>query len=208
MKVTIMATVFFLFSSLCSKAITVEEIVEGVEEAYRTITSLEASFIQENRVAWPSRTIRSEGRVLFKRPGMVRWEYDIPEGQTIVSDGKNLWIYRPSLNQLMVYPLEEERLLEDLLTGRLKAGRDFYVSLKGEDGEGYTLQLLPSRQKPDLKAIILKVRKEDSIVIEITLEDPFGNTTSVRFTGIRKNPSLPPDLFDLEIPEGTEVVTP
>ena len=37
------------------------------------------------------------GKAIFKKPGMMKWDYISPDTQQIVSDGKTIWIFQPSI---------------------------------------------------------------------------------------------------------------
>ena len=47
-------------------------------------------------------TDRAAGKAFFKRPGKMRWEYETPDRQTIITDNETLWIFRPEYNQVMI----------------------------------------------------------------------------------------------------------
>lgn len=48
----------------------------------------------------PPRTKNSSGHFEFQRPGKFRFVYTKPFEQTIVADGKTLWLYDADLNQV------------------------------------------------------------------------------------------------------------
>src|SRR5690349_24213545 len=45
---------------------------------------------------------QATGTMQFSRPGKFRWEYDKPQEQVIVGDGKQVWLYDKDLNQVTV----------------------------------------------------------------------------------------------------------
>jgi outer membrane lipoprotein carrier protein len=49
-----------------------------------------------------ARTRSSSGSFAFQRPGRFRFVYAAPLPQTIVADGKTLWLYDEDLNQVTV----------------------------------------------------------------------------------------------------------
>ena len=50
----------------------------------------------------PARARNSSGTFEFQRPGHFRFDYAKPFSQTIVADGKTLWLYDADLNQVTV----------------------------------------------------------------------------------------------------------
>ena len=191
-----------LLSATIAHGSETEGIVKAVEENYRTIKTLEASFLQENRVSGRSEPILAKGRVILRRPNLTKWIYEVPKGQEILSDGTRIWIYQPSIGQVTSYPIEEEgRVVEGLLSGDLDPFRFFRISLEGEGKGHYYLSFKPKKRGSNIGSILVKVRKKDFMVTEITLEDPFGNTTKIVFKEIKKNPPLRPESFLLRSPE-------
>ncbi|MCK7504218.1 MAG: outer membrane lipoprotein carrier protein LolA [Desulfobacterales bacterium] len=76
-------------------------ILKEVEKRY-TGSQFSADFLQESTIKSMEITDFASGRLYVRYPGMMRWEYEKPERQVIITDGKKLWIYRPQDNQVMV----------------------------------------------------------------------------------------------------------
>ena len=70
---------------------SLEEILAKLETRYNA-ADFTASFSQESTLKALDITDTAAGKVWFKHPGMMRWEYEHPEKYAIISDGKNLWI--------------------------------------------------------------------------------------------------------------------
>src|SRR5437762_5071689 len=81
---------------------TLEDVVRDLETAYGSMTDLRAEFTQTAFNKSLNQTIPAQGTVYLKKGGKLRWEYTEPTPQEIVSDGKQLWVYTPSLNQVNV----------------------------------------------------------------------------------------------------------
>src|SRR5262249_42183265 len=77
-----------------------DDAVRGVEGAYGRMTDLKAEFTQTAFNKSLNQTIPASGTVYLKKGGKLRWEYAEPTPQQIVSDGKTIWIYTPTLNQV------------------------------------------------------------------------------------------------------------
>src|SRR2546426_312680 len=85
-----------------AQAQSLDEVVRDVETAYGRITDLRAEFSQSSFNKSLNQAIPAQGTVYLKRGGKLRWEYTEPTAQEIVSDGKKLWVYTPTLNQANV----------------------------------------------------------------------------------------------------------
>jgi len=191
------------------------EVAGRVEAAYAAIDDLAATFVQKSRVAaLGGRTREKEGKIYFRRPGKMRWEYERPEPQLIVSDGVNLWYYRPERKQVVVQELDwafnSQTPLHFLFgEGRLAEEFTWDEGSAVADGDGrYMLEMKPKEETPDLVALKLEVRSETFTVAATVLRDAFGNETRLEFSGEKVNGGLDDGLFSFEPPPGTEVVTP
>src|SRR2546421_2782087 len=73
----------------------VRPFVELFELRYRAARTLQATFLEsytEN-----GRVVRVEaGIAYFRRPGKMRWEYEAPEKNLFLVDGKTAWFYVPA----------------------------------------------------------------------------------------------------------------
>src|SRR5262245_64016660 len=83
-------------------ALTLDEAVSALEQAQRRVTDLKAPFRQAAHNKALNQTIDARGTLYLKKPGRLRWEYQTPTPQEIVSDGTRLWIYTPELKQVNV----------------------------------------------------------------------------------------------------------
>ncbi|MGD9228162.1 MAG: outer membrane lipoprotein carrier protein LolA, partial [Desulfobacterales bacterium] len=83
-----------------SSNLTVDHILDRVENKYAD-SKFSADFIQKSTIKAMEITDLATGKVYIKYPGMMRWEYEKPERQIIITDADKLWIYRPEDNQVM-----------------------------------------------------------------------------------------------------------
>ena len=60
--------------------------------------------LRATRDGKPGRVKTSSGTFEFQRPGKFRFDYKKPFVQTIVADGKTLWLYDADLNQVTQRP--------------------------------------------------------------------------------------------------------
>src|ERR671936_3741 len=81
---------------------TLDDVIRGIEAQYGKMTDLRAEFSQTAFNKSLNQNLPARGTVYLKKGGKLRWEYKQPTPQEIVSDGKKLWVYTPSLNQVNV----------------------------------------------------------------------------------------------------------
>ena len=146
------------------------------------------------------------GNIWLESPNKLRWVYTGEFPEVIVADGKNIWIYDESLDQVTVKPQSDRSTNSPLmiLTDVSQLDEQFQVTELG-DFEGMLLLELKSLDSESEFERILLGMTADGIRM-MAMEDAFGLRTEVHFENIVMNPSIDSDLFLFEPPEGTDVV--
>ena len=102
--------------------LTVEGVVAHLEELEAKMTGLSAHFTQMVKLDASGTTSIVEGDVDYLKADRLRIEHVRPERQTVVSDGKTLWIWRHENNQVIETSLAEWKKSEPLAEGLLDFG--------------------------------------------------------------------------------------
>jgi len=186
-----------------------EKIIAQLETRYGG-ADIQAEFVQESTLEAMDITDTATGRVWFKHPGMMRWEYETPDQHAIITDGETLWIHRPSDNQVIV---------GDALTyfGNGKGAsflsniklikEEFTVEKVAARRSGYlTLKLIPRQKELEISEIFLNIDPETFIVESVTTQNAYGDETRINFKNIRFKDQISAEKFRFEIPEGADVV--
>src|SRR5229473_6713269 len=101
------------------------ELASRMEARYRSAKTLQATFLE--RYSENGTVLRTEaGTAYFRRPGKMRWEYDRPEKDLFLVDGKTAWFYVPSDHTVTRAPAKQSEDLRTplaLLAGRMKISR-------------------------------------------------------------------------------------
>lgn len=147
----------------------------------------------------------THGEFALERPNRFRWDYAAPGAQTIVSDGKKLWIYDPELAQVTVKPLDGAlaRSPAALLGGAGKLSENFTVTDLGVDGGLHWLALTPKVDDAEFERVRLGLG--DRFVEVMELKDAFGQTTRILLKKGELNAKLDPKLFRFTPPPGVDV---
>lgn len=150
---------------------------------------------------------KSEGTLAFSRPGKFRWVYQKPYEQLIVGDGSRLWIYDADLEQVTVRKLGEA--LGSSPAALLAGSNDIekHFTLK-DAGTARDLQWLEARPR-DKESTFESVRMgfAGNTLAEMELKDSFGQTTSLKFSGMEKNPSVKAGDFKFTPPKNADVIS-
>src|SRR5213079_2259825 len=192
---------------------SLDDVVRSVESAYGRMIDLKADFNQTSFNKSLNSTIPAQGAVYLKKGGKLRWEYTEPTPQEIVSDGKKLWVYTPSLNQVNVGDAPEAlagpagSFLAGL--GRLRAEFSvrFLNPAQPTDAEGnWVLDLEPKQPLPTLARLILSGDAKTWAVRKAVVYDQFEHTVTMLLTKGAINSSLPDRLFTFVVLKGVATV--
>jgi outer membrane lipoprotein carrier protein len=190
-----------------------DDAVRGVEGAYGRMTDLKADFTQTAFNKSLNQTIPASGTVYLKKGGKLRWEYAEPTPQQIVSDGKTIWIYTPTLNQVNTgkAPDALSGPAGSFLSGLGKLREHFEVRLlnpaQPKDSEGNVqLDLTPKQPLPTLQRLILAFDPNGWQLRRAVVYDQFENTVTMKFTKLVINSGLEDKLFAFVPPKGVATV--
>ena len=204
----------FVLSFDVSAQDNLDTVVEGIQKKYEKIDSFYALFTQESEVKALDKVQKAQGEVWFKKPGKMRWNYNTPNMDQIVSDGKTLWFYDEEEDQVIETPLNqvsETQSSTTLLSGLGNIKELFNASFStSEDinpNGGYLVDLVPKGEE-EYNKVTISVDKKDMMVNTIYLYDAFGNLTVMKLENVTTNGKLNDSLFDFKVPSGAEVVKP
>lgn len=198
----------FLFSFLVFFMQTAQAAATEKLKAFVVAThSAQASFTQEVINNKGKRIQSASGTMQFVRPGKFRWVYQKPYEQIIVGDGKKFWMYDVDLNQVTVKKLDAALggSPAALLSGSNEIERDFALKDKGEKDGLDWLEAKPKSAESNFSKVLMAFNS-DSELMAMELFDAFGSRTVLRFSALKKNPALSPQLFNFVPPKGADVL--
>jgi outer membrane lipoprotein carrier protein len=192
--------------------LSVDQILDRVEKRY-TNSKFSADFIQKSTLKAMDITDVATGKVYIKYPGMMRWEYEKPDRQIIVTDADRLWIYRPEDNQVMTGKAptffrdgKGASFLSDIRLIRQK----FDISLEqggpAENDLFYHLKLIPREKTLDISEISLMVSRQTFNVLQVMTLNFYGDETRIDLINFAFNVNIEDSLFSFTIPPGVDVL--
>ena len=192
---------------------TVDDVVRGLEAAYGKMQDLRGEFAQTAFNKSLNQSIPARGAVYMKRGGKLRWEYSEPTPQEIVSDGKTLWVYTPTLNQVNVGAAPEALAgpAGSFLAGLGRLREHFQVRFlnpaQPRDADGnWVLDLTPKQPLPTLTRLVLAAAPATFELRKAVTYDQFENTVTMQFTKLAVNTGLADRLFTFVPPPGVATV--
>ena len=206
---------------------TVATIQRRFEQRYRGATRLEVTFLE--RYSESGRLVRMEaGKAYFERPGKMRWEYEAPEKNVFLVDGKTAWFYVPADHTVTRVPAKKStdwRTPLALLAGEVKLSRIcnrigfapqrapensadvvLYCELRGasKSMEGGDSGKRASAEASD--KVYLEVVESSGELVRVLVNDPGGIAIEFRFADWQLNPQLDDSLFRFQVPPGVAIV--
>jgi outer membrane lipoprotein carrier protein len=186
-----------------------EAIVERLQKNYDATQDFTADFRQETEVKSLNKSLKSTGKLSFKRPGKMLWRYDEPKGQFVLADGKFLYFYQPDQNQVIKSPLKSAFRGDIPLSFLLGLGNlkeEFNATLKAAEESLYVLRLEPKGETGGFSEILLAVSRSISDIQWVSVRDASANLTTIRFFGMKKGVGVKDSLFQLKMPDGADIV--
>lgn len=151
----------------------------------------------------------SSGSFEFERPGRFKFVYRKPFEQTIVADGRTLWMYDADLNQ--VTARDQSNALGSTPAALIAAAPDLSALKKdfelsdAPDADGLEwVQATPKARDGQLQSVRVGFRGDALAALDIT--DSFGQRSLLTFSGFELNPGFAPDAFRFKPPAGVDVL--
>lgn len=188
-------------------------VAASVQSFYDQTTDVSASFYQTYVHKLYNRTDTSKGRVVFKKPGKMRWDYSRPAGKVIVADGTKVQIYEPGeegeVDQVIEQKLTQSQLPQAMsfLTGTGKLEDDFTFRLLDAKKQGYktghVLELMPKKPTTQYERILFYVEsnpKVRGLVRRLLILDANGNRNRFDFSELKFNGGVGDKPFRWQAP--------
>lgn len=135
----------------------------------------------------------STGRILLKRPGRVRFEYDPPEAALVVADGDTVGIIDPRSNERQGYPLHRTPL-KIILERNVNLGRARMVTAHVSDGTTTSVRA-QDPDNPEYGSIDLVFTANPVELRQWIINDANGGRTTVILGDLVKDVRLADENF-------------
>lgn len=218
-----------ILTALSSSIPEAKLLTARLEARYHGAHTLQTTFLE--RYSENGRVVRTEaGIAYFRRPGKMRWEYESPETNLFLVDGKTAWFYVPADHTVTRVPAKQStdwRTPLALLAGEMKLSRVcarvepataekpdtpgnmmLYCPLRGEDTN--------ARHRADETAEIGGDGPEESVYLEVApatgdlarvlVRQKGGVVVEFKFADWRFDPPLADSFFRFEVPPGVAIV--
>ncbi|WP_321494504.1 outer membrane lipoprotein chaperone LolA [uncultured Desulfobacter sp.] len=183
------------------------QIVSGIEAKYAN-KSFSADFEQASHLTALDVTEMATGKAWFSHPGKMKWIYNSSDNHEIITNGKNLWIYRPEEKQVMAgdaAPFFQSGSGGAFLADIRKIREEFSIQPGNVKENSVQLVLTPKKQTPELAKIRITVALPSYEIPVVETENTYGDTTKFIFTNIQFS-TFDDQIFEFTPPLGTEII--
>jgi len=187
--------------------------LSSLEAFMRTAKTGRADFTQvvtaPTREGEAPRTKKSEGTFEFQRPGRFRFVYRKPFAQTLVADGRTLWLYDVDLQQ--VTARDQAQALGSTPAALVASSADIkalekdftLVAEPDRDGMQWVLAT-PRTRDGQLQSVRVGLKGDQLAALDIL--DSFGQRSVLNFVNVQANAAVPAASFVFTPPAGVSVV--
>lgn len=176
-------------------------VVSAIEKAHKQMTSLSATFTQEKSSSMFTEKVVQKGKIFYKSPRQLRWEYTTPKSMAIIfNNGKVLLknekgtTANPNkmLSEMgnMIMNTINGNLLQDNTNFQTK----YYKNSKTGD---YVVVLTPlnKRIKAYYKDITITLNAKTYLADKVVMNEVNGDSTAILFADKKTNGTLSDSLF-------------
>ncbi|MDO1508787.1 MULTISPECIES: outer membrane lipoprotein chaperone LolA [unclassified Neisseria] len=179
--------------------------IDALKKFNADADGISGSFSQTVKSKKKTQTTNGSFKIL--RPGLFKWEYTSPYKQTIVGDGKTIWLYDVDLAQVTKSP--QDQTIGDSPAAILsnKSALDSSYALQ-EDGASDGIDYVLAKPKKNNAGYqYIRIGFKGDALASMQLKDSFGNETTIRFNNLNMKPNLPRSTFTFTPPKGVDVLS-
>lgn len=192
---------------------TVSDIVSRIKKEFGGIETYQADFkiVSEGM----GKTRLQSGIIKYKANNKLCIEFYQPAGQRIVSNGKTMWIYIPTLNVVAEQDLKADAGIfsTGTKTGLSRLFAKYHYRFAGkeqpeEQNDGtklYTLDLKQKESRSGFRKLKLWVTEKYFITRALGTTST-GKKVEITFSNLKTNINMPNGIFRFEVPQRARVI--
>lgn len=193
---------------------TVSDVVDEVKKKYASFEGMSADFVIESEKGG-KKTVRS-GTLKTKFPNYLLVDFFSPAGQKLVSDGRVMWLYIPSLNVVAEQDLKDDEsgiFSSNSRTGLQRLFKKYHYKFAqkeqpftDKDGKKYYLIHLQQKEsRSGFKTMNIWI-DENYLIIRAEGVTSAGKTVKIRFSKIDTAKDFPKGIFKMDKPANARVI--
>lgn len=183
-----------------------DEATERLSERLAPLESYQATFEQRILDGAGERLQEANGVMWLSRPGLLRWEVEAPYAQTVVTDGEDVYLYDPDLEQVTVQQVDDRvtHTPAMLLSGNIEDLAASYDIFHEKEEQEDVFTLIPRSNETLFEELLLTF--DGATLTELWMTDSTGQRTAIAFSDIRQNGAIDEERFTFDVPDGADVI--
>lgn len=166
----------------------------------KTINTITSDFVQYKHLSFLDNEIETSGKLLFKTPGIVKWEYKKPfnysvlfkEGMLYINDEGNKSEFDIDSNKIF---RQLNNLIINSVKGDMFDDSEFTIEYFKKDISSVVYFYPKDRKLADIIKAFQITFNFEGAVIEVTIVEESNDYTKIVFTNKDFNKDLPDALF-------------
>ena len=205
-------TVFVMGLVWCSVSLTAQykdateeqkkEIVSKIMQVSDEMNTMQCDFTQVKELSFMDEKITSEGKMAFKKPNKIRWEYTKPYRYIFSMDGQNVRMTtgdntnKMPANQSKMFNAISKVMIGGVSGSGLVDSPDFDAQFMVGNND-YKVVLIPRQKevKDLFSSIQIFADKTESRINKVELIDKEGDKTTITLRNLQINSSINDALF-------------
>ena len=175
---------------------------ELLQQKLAKFTTIDADFVQQ--VINPKGEViqKSLGTLAIARPGNFHWQVTQPDQELIVSDGQDMWLYSPFIEQVTIMNFSDAI-----------AGTPFALLSGADSAQWAQFNVVKKDQQFIVKSSDPKASTNTFIFIfnkagnisEFVVQESQGQKSVFTLSNNKNNSTFVKDFFEFKIPNGIEI---
>lgn len=207
-KITSIIIFLLLSCTLSANAATAlsaaqqQEVIAKINKAASTMKSMSCTFTQTKYLSLLSDKMVSSGKMYYKQPNKLRWEYSSPYNYLFVFNGTKVYVGNKSKKDVIdtntnkIFK-EIARIMMNTVTGKALSNKtDFTISVAA-DNTSWIVTLIP--KKKEMKQMFSKIelifKKSTTMISEINIIEKNNDRTNIKLSNIVNNGTVNESFF-------------
>ena len=181
-----------------------QQVIKQVNQAVSGLQSMTCTFEQTKHMSMLNDKMVSHGKMSYKRPDKLRWEYTSPYKYLFIFNGSKVYVGNNSkknvidANSNKVFR-EVARIIMNTVTGKALSNLADFSADVTDNGKFWTVTLIPKKKVMSkmFKKIELVFNKSNSMIAEVNIYEKNGDRTNIKMKNISKNTSINEAVFSI-----------
>tara|TARA_R110002051_G_scaffold324635_1_gene422840 strand:+ start:30707 stop:31333 length:627 start_codon:yes stop_codon:yes gene_type:complete len=189
---------------LCQETLTANEIVafkKGVQQLDKETKTIVSDFVQYKHLSFLNNDVETIGKLAFKAPNLIKWEYTAPYTYSVIFKNDNLFIDDAGdKSKIDISTNKMFKSLNDIIANSIKGNmfedQNFdilYFKLQ----DYYLVKFVPKDKSMHrfISQIELKFTIKTNDVSEVKMLEPSGDYTKIVFKNKIRNSIVKDEVF-------------